>query len=244
MIAPDSSAAGLLANTPEPLRYGVNTSIDEAEISGLMRALMPSGVRVLDVGSGAGGPTLAINRDKGNDVVCIEPDLDRSKAAAALGLCVYHGFFDETACRELGKFDVVVLADVLEHQASPADMLNLAKTCLNDHGIILASVPNVAHWTVRLALLFGKFDYQDIGIMDATHLRWFTQKTFCKLLETKGFVVEDLRFSAGAWMSVYNSGLMKWIPARIRRRAVIVLSRLAPRLYGCQLVVRGKLSEG
>jgi SAM-dependent methyltransferase len=209
-----------------------------------MRALMPSGVRVLDVGAGAGAATVAINRDKGNEVVCIEPDPNRSEAAAALGLSVYRGFFDEAACKTLGKFDVVVLADVLEHQASPADMLDLTRKCLKDKATVIASVPNIAHWTVRLGLLFGKFDYEETGIMDATHLRWFTQKTFCKLFENQGFAVETIQFSAGTWMRAYNSGIMRLIPTPLRERAVVAFSRVLPRLFGCQMIVRAKVSEG
>lgn len=85
------------------------------------------------------------------------------------------------------KFDVIVCADVLEHLKDPGRALLQIKSLLKDDGFIIASIPNIAHGSVRLSLLQGKFDYQDLGILDNTHLRFFTRKSVISLFENVGY---------------------------------------------------------
>jgi len=235
---PDASALGILGRKPDPLRYGGGDASDRAEVPGIIRALTPDNVRVLDVGCGTGAQTCAINRGKNNDVLAVEPDPQRAAAAASLGLNVHQGVFNDQFAASCGTFDVIVLADVLEHVADPAQMLALARGCLRAGGSVIISVPNVAHWTVRLRLLFGRFDYADGGIMDATHLRWYTRKSLLALVRNAGFEVTHVGCSAGLWMSEYNSRPLNLIPGRIRSRAVRLLLRALPGLMACQYVVQ------
>lgn len=168
---PDAHGAGLVVGRLDPLRYS-GQSDDPTEVPGMLRALMPELVRVLDVGCGTGSVTAVANGGKGNDVLAIEPDADRSAVARERGIEVFCGFLDEEFIARKGPFDVIVFSDVLEHLPSPDAMLKLAISGLRPGGIILASVPNVAHWSVRLNLLFGRFNYTETGLCDATHLRW------------------------------------------------------------------------
>ena len=237
MSSPDSISAGFLASAPAPLRYAsLDPDPDPIEVFGRFRALMPSGVRVLDVGCGAGGGTLAINDGKGNSIVCLEPDADRSQAARQRGLDCHTDVFDARTVSSLGDFDVVVFADVLEHLAAPAGALSLAREVLRPGGCVLISVPNVAHWSIRLRLLQGKFNYQTDGLMDATHLRWFTFKTLTLMLERCGFNVDFSSGSAGAWLSYY-----KLLPGR--RQIVGALQRAMPGIFSCQLIMRATLGN-
>ncbi len=240
---PDASALGILGRTPDPLRYGGGGASDPAEVPGIIRALTPDNVRVLDVGCGIGGQTFAINLGKTNDVVAVEPDPLRAAAAASLGLNVYQGVFNQQFVAGFGSFDVIVLADVLEHLTDPGETLALVRRCLRAGGSVIISVPNVAHWTVRLRLLLGRFDYADGGIMDATHLRWFTRKSLLALVENAGFKVAYLGCSAGLWMAEYNSRPLNLVPARIRRGAVLLLLRAFPGLMACQYVVQVRAVE-
>jgi 2-polyprenyl-3-methyl-5-hydroxy-6-metoxy-1,4-benzoquinol methylase len=89
------------------------------------------------------------------------------------------------------RFDVVLLLDVLEHLTDPPHLLREARRTLREHGRLVVSLPNVANITVRLALLFGLFNYQERGIMDRTHLRFFTRKTARRLLEENGCEIID-----------------------------------------------------
>jgi predicted TPR repeat methyltransferase len=87
------------------------------------------------------------------------------------------------------RFDVVVCADVLEHLPDPALLLARIEGWLAPSGTLLVSVPNVANATVRLGLLFGRFRYAERGILDRTHLRFYTRATARELLESAGFRV-------------------------------------------------------
>jgi len=76
------------------------------------------------------------------------------------------------------KFDVIIFADVLEHLKFPEKTLNIYKKLLNPNGVILASIPNIANINTRLKLLLGNWNYTDSGILDETHLKFFTKKQF------------------------------------------------------------------
>jgi SAM-dependent methyltransferase len=234
--SPDGIAAGLIAEAVDPLRYGKLLE-DPFEPPGIMRRMMPSGVRVLDVGCGAGGGTVVMNAGKHNEVLALEPDPQRAEAARSRGLNVRQTAFDVEALAELGAFDVVVLADVLEHQADPAVMLGLVRQCLAPQGRVLISVPNVAHWTVRLGLLFGRFDYRDSGIMDATHLRWFTERSLLAFVRRCGFEAVEVDHSSGSWMAAYRI-----VPKFLRRSLVRGLVGVSPGLFGCQHVVSATMN--
>jgi O-antigen biosynthesis protein len=95
----------------------------------------------------------------------------------------------------LQKFDVAVFGDVLEHLRNPWKVLEETKHILNKNGFVVASIPNIAHGRVRLALLQGKFEYSDLGILDNTHLRFFTRKTIEDLFEKSGYILTKIDFT-------------------------------------------------
>lgn len=91
-------------------------------------------------------------------------------------------------------FDVIVCADILEHLRDPATVLRNLVPCLRKDGKLIISVPNIAFVGIRLSLLAGRFSYNPSGgILDATHLRFFTRATFRQLLEDAGLQVTYLR---------------------------------------------------
>ena len=102
---------------------------------------------------------------------------------------------------EQERFDVVMLGDVLEHLRRPDEVLRDLTPLLNDGGRFVISVPNVSHVDVRLHLLSGRWDYQDVGLLDRTHLRWFTRAGLRSLLDDAGLTatrVETVRHPIGA----------------------------------------------
>jgi len=237
--SPDRNSGGFLKAPPDPLRYDGHTS-DPTEAAGKIAGLTPRDKRVLDIGCGTGSLSRLLVDLQGAKLVGIEPDLSRATIARNRGIDARHGYFDEASVQGLGKFDVVVFADVLEHLPDPAAALRLTRQVLDPGGIVIASVPNIAHWSVRLELFCGRFDYQSCGIMDATHLRWFTEKTLRDLFESSGYGVETIQQTAGVGGSVYYEYFFwRWFrPRRYRPPLIRWLAKSFPRLFGYQHVIR------
>lgn len=235
---PENDSGGFLKEPLDAMRYD-SSERDPWEVGGVLARLMPSGVKVLDIGCGTGSITLQANEGRNNDVLCVEPDRARAAVAASRGLNVVCGIADKAFLDKHGPFDVIMLSDVLEHLSAPADLLTLARAALTPGGKVLVSVPNVAHWTVRLRLLFGRFNYTNVGIMDATHLRWFTARTLTELFEGCGFKVDTMQWTAGAWMGEYERVLpVGFLPKRWRRPVIQRLSKALPLMFGCQHVLK------
>ena len=234
--SPDAHATGLVNASLDALRYDGQTD-DVHEVAGMLHTLMPSGVRVLDVGCGTGSVTLIANRMKNNDVLGIEPDEQRAARSRSRGIETVCGELDDAFAARHGLFDVVVFADVLEHLPSPAEVLTRAIGILKPGGLVLISVPNVAHWSVRLKLLRGCFDYTEDGILDATHLRWFTAKTIRSLCTDVGLEIRSMRQTAGTELAEYWHMPWRAVPGRLRRRLIQRLTGLFPLLFGCQHVI-------
>jgi len=95
------------------------------------------------------------------------------------------------------KFDCIIFGDILEHLLEPARILQeFINTQLEKDGIVILSLPNVANYAVRMRLLLGNFDYTESGILDKTHLHFYTFKTAKLLIEKAGLVIEEHKFGA------------------------------------------------
>jgi len=131
-------------------------------------------------------------RDQECKVVGIEINAEAADRAAAICEKVIVADLDYVDFdQELGsdRFDVVVAADVLEHLKDPVSVLSALRKFLVPGGYVVISVPNIAHLSVRLALLAGKFPYAEGGLLDRTHLRFFTRESAEKLLEEAGLFI-------------------------------------------------------
>jgi SAM-dependent methyltransferase len=150
------------------------------------------GRRLLDAGA-ADGFLSELLAARGWRVTALERDPEQ--AARARGKCdeVVIADLSEAAGLLDGRFDAIVCGDVLEHLSDPLSALTALTRRLATGGRIVVSVPNVAHLWVRLQLLAGRFDYADRGILDRTHLHFFTRRTLLDLLTRADLVVDDLR---------------------------------------------------
>lgn len=239
--SPDENAAGLTQAHVDPLRYDGKV-LEAGEATGIVVSMIPGGARVLDVGCATGSFGQLIAAHCHAEVVGIEPDPDRASLAAARGLNVRLGTLDHSLIRDIGTFDVVLFADVLEHLPSPQAMLLLAREALKPSGDLIISVPNVAHWSVRLEVLQGRFRYQESGIMDATHLRWFTRTSISALLKSAGFRVTDYRVSLGAGLPDNKCRQpMSWLSDNKRAHLLRWGCRHWPTLFGAQHVVKAEM---
>jgi len=151
--------------------------------------LITPGSRVLDVGSSAGALAGKLTREKGCIVDVIDYDKEAMRTAQKRRKCRNLYFLDLNNLKKLAiprrKYDYIVFADVLEHLLHPEEVVKFYLRYLSPDGKILVSLPNIAFALYRLKLLLGVFDYQEVGVMDRTHLKLYTLKTmeemFCRL---------------------------------------------------------------
>jgi methionine biosynthesis protein MetW len=221
----------------DPLRYDTHMDAPQ-EVARMLAELVPIGSRVLDVGCGTGALSRIIADTRNAQIIGIEPNPSRAAAARARGLEVHEEPFTPAVLEALELFDVVMFADVLEHVAAPENFLQLAHRALLPGGRVIASVPNVAHWSVRWDLLRGRFEYQPSGIRDATHLRWFTAASVRQLFESSGLRVVSLGQTAGVILPDYGSRRpWRWMSPDLRDPTVRALARWLPLLFGCQHII-------
>lgn len=189
-----------------------------------------SPLEVLDLGC-AGGEFAAQVAELGHRVTGV--DAVDSKQARARCDEFLHADLDEGVPVELrsGTFDVVVLADVLEHTRNPKQVLDEAVECLAPDGKLLISVPNFAHWYPRARVALGMFDYDQRGILDETHLRFFTRRSFLQLLDSVGLQVNVTSTSASPVGSALGSGRLG---STIRHATL----RIRPTLFAYQFLVQ------
>lgn len=233
--------SGLLQTPPDPLRYDYPPDGPE-EAHGLLMNWVPVGASVLDVGAGSGTFAQLIKRERQADVTCIEPDARRSETARSRGLNVFTGNVEEFGATATRTYDVAVLADVIEHLMYAAPILKSIRPLLGKQGHLIVSVPNAAHWTIRTALMRGRFDYDVTGLMDATHLRWYTLESLRRLLTASGYVVENQAGSMGAMLAPYTRAPWTFLPQRYRFGVLRRLIRFYPGVFALQHVLRARPS--
>ncbi len=148
---------------------------------------IPSDLNILDVGCGTG--LLGNEIKKKRNYVC---GIDFSEPQLALASERLDNTIKADITKEIElfeEFDMIVFADILEHLEDPTTCLKRFKKYLKDGGRIIISLPNVACYNVRLSLLFGQFNYKKYGILDNTHLRFYTKKTAMKLVKDSGYKI-------------------------------------------------------
>jgi SAM-dependent methyltransferase len=152
-------------------------------------------LRVLDVGCGFATTSERIQR-LGNEVTGIESSAIACEAASRRIARVVEG---DLASVDLGdaRFDALIFADVLEHVPWPVGVLKRYLRWLAPEGSVFVSLPNVGLWSVRLAHLAGRWEYEDTGVLDRTHLRFFTRKSARWLLEQAGLAPVKTTYNPG-----------------------------------------------
>jgi len=174
--------------TPQDDRY---FEFDRPEL----RGLVPSEARrVLDVGCGAGALGAALREERGIEVMGLE--LSPGAAARARERLDAVVVADLDALDDLpfdrGSFDAMVFGDVLEHLRDPHRLLRVLRPWLADDGALVCSIPNVGHWSVVLPLLTrDRWPYADAGLLDRTHVHFFTLAEAELMLRDCGFTVES-----------------------------------------------------
>lgn len=176
-------------------RYTARIDLREANDTHVLAiGRVPANCRVLDLGA-ADGSVAAVLEDMGCRVWGVELDPVAAEAAAVHCEEVVVGDLNTMDLAESfggQTFDVILMLDVLEHLSNPADVLQRCASVLAPGGWGVISLPNVAHVSLRLALLHGRFEYRDAGLLDRTHLRFFDRPGVDILLDTSGWSMFDL----------------------------------------------------
>lgn len=163
---------------------------------------VPATGTVVDVGcwSGFAGRYLLLTRPALR-IDGVEPEASMAEVARSRGYRAVSVAPAEAALPDLAAagaaYDVVLFMDVLEHLADPVSVLRAARRLVGADARLLVSIPNVAHWSVRKELLLGRFQYAEHGILDRTHLRFYTTNTAKHLLEEGGWRVSWRGWSLG-----------------------------------------------
>lgn len=190
---------------------------------------LPPGGRVLDAGCSAGYLAERLVQ-RGSTVVGLE--LDPEAAEKARGVCeeVLVGDVETMEMPfEPASFDAIVCGDLIEHLRDPGSFLARVAPLLRSGGRLALTTPNVANWTIRLQLLFGRFRYTERGILDRTHTHLFTRGTLVDAVEGAGYAVDEVDFT----VPVPKIG--ERVPGL--ERAAHALGGLRPQVFAFQFVL-------
>jgi 2-polyprenyl-3-methyl-5-hydroxy-6-metoxy-1,4-benzoquinol methylase len=170
--------------------------LDEANPLNRICRLIPDGSKVLDIGAGNGLLARLLRKSHNSLIVDgIEPEPYAATIAQGYYRHFYTGYAQDFKNMIRGEdYDFIILADVIEHISDPLDFLKNLCTDLSPQTKIVLSIPNVAFGAVRVALLKGDFDYVDSGLLERTHLRFFTLKTVETLIANVNMNIEKLYF--------------------------------------------------
>ena len=166
---------------------------DEASPLHRIARLIPDGSSVLDVGAGNGLLARVLQSLHRHVVIHgIEPNAHAAALAAPYYRRFHQGLAEDLAEPLAGGYNFIVLADVIEHIANPLTFLQRLLDGLPRETRVIITTPNVAFGAVRLALLNGLFEYVDSGLLERTHLRFFTLSTLERLVSDLGLNIEKL----------------------------------------------------
>ncbi|MEA3275431.1 MAG: glycosyltransferase [Pseudomonadota bacterium] len=156
------------------------------------------GARVLELGCATGDMSKVLTRDLQCTVFGVERNADAADKARTHCAQVIVADLDDSGWLEPiadERFDVITCADVIEHLVDPVAALERSRGLLKPDGCLLASIPNGAHVALRLELLEGRFHYEDSGLLDRTHLHFFTHTSVQTLFQRAGYAVEELSYT-------------------------------------------------
>lgn len=196
--------------------------------------------RVLDLGC-AGGQLGAELRKHGHRVVGVDV-VETEGVRDRLDEFVVADLDDGIGDAVTGPFDVIVAADVLEHVRRPERVLDDARALLAPDGVIVACVPNFGHWYVRARVATGTFSYERRGILDEGHVRFFTRRTFRRLVRRAGLRIARER-SLGIPFEILGRGGERRAArlSRVLARTDRISASVWPSLFAYQFLAELRL---
>lgn len=190
--------------------------------------------KVLDIGCGA-GDNARILKDKGFTVDGITISNDELKQASPFLQQGYLYDLENGLPEEINRadYDYIICSHVLEHICYPDKLLSHIKTCLKTNGKLIVALPNLFHYTSRWRLIKGDFIYQEAGVWDNTHFKWYTYSTGKALLEKHGFNL--IQQTVTGHVPGY-SFFSKFLSAGLEKALYSLFAKVSPGLFGYQLI--------
>lgn len=178
-------------------QYSENKFYDSDNHSwGLLFKYVKDGASVLDVGCSSGTLGQTLIERKRCVVDGIEPFHDDALEASLKLRNVYEVNVETGDLSALKhKYDIIIFADVIEHLVEPVSTLRKMRRYLKKDGVILYSIPNMAHISIRLSLLEGNFDHTETGLIDKTHLHFYTSQQIKRTFEDAGYTITDQKYT-------------------------------------------------
>jgi len=202
------------------------------QISKLVQSLNLS--PILDVGA-AQGMLGQLVQGSGLAIDAVEANPEWAEAARPYYRNTWASIV-ENAPLPAREYKLVVCADVLEHTPDPVSVLRSLRAAATEDATFIISLPNVAHLAVRMMLLFGYFPKMERGILDRTHLQFFTKDTAKSMLAKAGLSAQSIRATGIPLDEVWKTGEGK-LPFRIAQGMQHLALDIAPRLFSMQWVM-------
>lgn len=195
--------------------------------------------RILDVGCGTGITGARLRQIRERSVVGITYSPEEAELACprlSKVICAELNSFDFSG---LGTFDCVILSHVLEHLYSPEQLLQRLKRVLAPNSVVVVALPNVVWWRQRVQFLIGRWRYQDWGILDRTHFRFFDMRSSEELLTEAGYKILKKRWDGPLPLTQPLRKLLGPVASRMDR----IMCRLFPGLFAFQFVYVAKTKD-
>lgn len=185
-------------------KYDVDLKIEDRDSVYLIAKHISNEAKVLEFGSASGTLTKYLSEEKQCNVTIVEIDevdgrkaaeyADRSFIGKSSGDIENYTWYEEL---KYEKFDFIIFADVLEHLRNPEKAIKYSKFLLGKNASILISVPNMAHNSIIIDMINDNINYQNIGLLDDTHIKWFTYKSLSKMIQNCGLKITSELASYG-----------------------------------------------
>ncbi|MCI8495311.1 MAG: methyltransferase domain-containing protein [Lachnospiraceae bacterium] len=193
-------------------------------------------IRVLEVGCDLGVNLLEIKNRYPNSQIC-GLEINSSSVEIAHYLAeVKVGNIEDKKIPFAGEFDYIIFCDVLEHLRDPEGVVRFCREYLTEHGCILASIPNLMNVSVMEQLLHGRFEYRDTGLLDRSHIHFFTYYEILRMFQQEGYIIEELKTT---------SNILSMEQEELVQRLMEISEGVEEHMFRCfQYIIKAKRQMG
>ncbi len=220
--------------------YNDKASVYENNINKFVVNLVGINERILDVGCSDGALGEFLQKYKNAEVTGIDiSSIAVKKAKRVLHKALVANIEEnEELDLPLAYFDVITYADIIEHLFDPESVLRRFNRYLKKGGYVIISTPNIVNINIRFGVLKGNFDYTEHGILDNSHIRFFTKKNLKNMVEKTGLQIEKWDYSPGFGFLFLKEKNIKNMKLLVNLKRI--LTRTNPKLFSAQFIIKAK----